>query len=312
MLPHNLNKPSVSIVSLIRQDSSYLKSYFGQVENLSQNFCKIVSINLVHDSLKDGGLSPLLVEKSQDPRILFISEKVSGSQISDFEEKVKQWATIANQGIEKALEANSDFILFLESDLCFPFDLLDQLVPLNLDIVAPLIYLGINFYDSWGFRDLEGNKIYQFLPQSGKGFFDGPIELSSVGSCVLFKSEIFKNGIRFRSPYETGLLAGVCIDARKLGYRVWVDPTTCISHPTSSWRRQIWTISTLNVIFLNGLTLHFNYSHIISGAYDFFIQAWLSEQVSQIDQLKSVKFKSNWECNQHDRSIHVSVLEVGD
>jgi glycosyltransferase involved in cell wall biosynthesis len=309
---HNFSKPSVSIVSLIRQDSVYLKSYFGQIENLSESICKIDTINLVHDVLKDGKLSPLLSEKSQDSRIILIPELSSDIQVVDFEEKVAQWAAIANQGIESALRANSDYILFLESDLCFPFDLLDQLAPLNLDIVAPLIYLGINFYDSWGFRDLDGNKIYQFSAQPGKGFFDGPIELSSVGSCVLFKSDIFKKGVRFRLPYETGLLAGVCMDARELGYRVWVDPTTCISHPTSSWRRQIWTITTLNITFMNGVVLHYNYAHLIAGAYDFFVQAWLSEQVTQIDQLKSVKFRSNWECNQENRSIRVSVIEVGD
>jgi hypothetical protein len=63
---------------------------------------------------------------------------------------------------------------------------------------------------------------------------------------------------------------------------------------------------------LNGSTLHLNYSHIISGAYDFFIQAWLSDQVAQIDQLMGVKFTSNWEYNQDERSIHVTVLEVRD
>jgi hypothetical protein len=312
MTSHNFAKPSVSIVSLIRQDSAYLKSYFGQIENLSERFCKIDTINLVHDALKDGRLSSLLTEKSQDSRVVLIPEQVSDTKVIDFEEKVAQWAAIANQGVESALEANSDYILFLESDLCFPYDLLDQLAPLNLDIVAPLIYLGINFYDSWGFRDLDGNKIYQFSPQPGKGFFDGPIELSSVGSCVLFKSDIFKRGVRFRLPYDTGLLAGVCIDARKLGYRVWADPTTCIAHPTSSWRHQIWTITSLDITFLNGSTLHLNYSHIISGAYDFFIQAWLSDQVAQIDQLMGVKFTSNWEYNQDERSIHVTVLEVRD
>lgn len=305
-------KPSVNIVSLVRQNTPYLKSYFNQIESLTENFCTIKSIVLVHDHLDEDSLSPLFVARQQDKRFHFVPEIVWGNPMRTLEEKTIQWAAIGNQGFEKALETESDYILWVESDLCFPFDLLDQLIPLNLDVVAPIVYLGINFYDSWGFRDLEGRKIYNFSPVPGKGFFDGPIELSSVGSCVLFKSEIFKNSIRFRGPYENGLLAGICQDARALGYRVWADPTTCISHPTSSWRSQIWTVTNLIIIPLDGGVMHFNFDHILSGLYQDVIQVWVDSIAQNIEALKGARYAISWESDPENRSVtvHVAIKEI--
>jgi hypothetical protein len=306
------NKPTVSIISLIKQDAPYLRSYFSQIESLSERFCIIKSINLVHDNLRDGALSPLLASKQEDQRIRLIPESLSEGIIQTLEEKTLQWATIGNQGIEKALEAESDYILWVEADLCFPYDLLDQLVSLNLDIISPLVYLGINFYDSWGFRDLDGNKIYEFPPKPGKGFFDGPVELSSVGSCVLFRSEIFKKGVRFRGPYETGLLSGVCADARKLGFQVWADPSTCIIHPTSSWRSQVWVISELRIDFPNGDTLSFNFFRIVSGLYHSWLPEFLEWATPQIEELQSVTYQAEYSADPKTRLLKVLITVSGE
>ena len=43
----------------------------------------------------------------------------------------------------------------------YRYDLLDQLVANQLDIIAPLVFIGPWFYDSWGFRTLRGERDWQ-------------------------------------------------------------------------------------------------------------------------------------------------------
>ena len=216
-----------------------------------------------------------------------------------------QWAELANQGVESSLLYKSDFTLFIEADLCFPFDLVDELIYANLDIVAPVIFLGAGFYDSWGFRGLDGVKIGRVENLS----VDTPsIELSSVGSCVLFKTEIFSRGVRFRGPYQTGLLVGVCNDARKLGYKVWTLPSVAIIHPTSSWKDQLWKIQKIS-IDLKGKVIIVNPDCKIPGAYVEFI----AEHLPGICKLHSEilleqgEYRFIFSKNQKDRSIEVDI-----
>ena len=93
-----------------------------------------------------------------------------------------------------------------------------------------------------------------------------PTEISSAGSLVLFKSEIFEKGIRFRGPYDTGLLVGVCNDARKLGYRTWINPNASVIHPTTLWYEQAWVLSGVNIT-VSGKTLRIACKEVVDFPY---------------------------------------------
>jgi hypothetical protein len=242
--------PSVAVVCCTRDNSSYFSAYLSQLQAQTQNYYSLKEIIIVHDKISSTAESTLEKAKKTESRIHLIAEERSDDLVNSIEEKAEQWAKIANQGIERALEINADLILWLESDLCFPIDIIDSLVRQNRDIIAPVIMLGSLFYDSWGFRTLSGKKIFRLdqLPTTK----DELTELGSVGSCVLFRREVFTSGVRFRGPYETGLLVGVCNDARGLGYRVWVDPMLSVIHPTSLWQSQIWHIKSIYVISEEG------------------------------------------------------------
>jgi len=234
---------TVSICCTIRQHARFVAPFVAQFEALSRDRWRIGTLNLVCDGerLADPHLLELTARR---PEVRISFERRSDAQIETIEDKAAQWAEISNQAVESALLAPCTHLLYIEPDLSFPFDLVDQLIGHDLDVVAPIVFLGGGFYDSWGFRDLQGRKIRDFGPIAATA---PPIELGSVGSCVLFRAGIFRRGVRFRGTYEEGLLVGVCEDARRLGFRVWADPSTSIVHPTSLWRAQTWRITRIEV-----------------------------------------------------------------
>jgi hypothetical protein len=242
--PGGKSPPVVNICTTIRQHAKFVPSFIGQISALTTTGFTLGTISIVHDVPASGPDPRLLAFAASDPRVVLIPEEASDAAFTELEQKVLQWAHIGNQALESGLSAACTHILYVESDLCFPLDTVDQLLGWDRDIIAPIILLGSVFYDSWGFRDLEGRKIHALEVFSN----DAPVELSSVGSCVLFRSEVFRTGIRFRGPYDSGLFVGMCLDAKALGYKVWADPTTTIIHPTSLWKNQTWEVRRLRLL----------------------------------------------------------------
>jgi len=294
-------KPIVNIASCIRSDSPYLKSYFSQISNLTQNLFCLGTVSVVCDDISE----ELKQIAENDSRIRLVKEEISDSQLITLDEKAKQWASIGNQGLDDALKTKSSHIIWVESDLCFPIDLIDQLIACNVDVVAPLIFLGHAFYDSWGFRDLSGKKILE-LNEFRLEKDNRLMELSSVGSCVLFKSDIFDYGTRFRGSYDDGLLVGICNDARKSGYQIWCDLKTCIIHPTSHWREQVWLIT--RVIVLNNekqFVLNQGVHFYIANLYDQFLFDWIRFNEPLSNFLKDKKFELKLNKNLEKREVQL-------
>jgi hypothetical protein len=106
--------------------------------------------------------------------------------------------------------------------------------------VAPIIYLGGLFYDTWGFRAIDGKRWTNEAPYHPDYEAGRLLPMNSVGSCVLFTRAILDAGIRMRGTYEGGLLVGMCDDSREKGFRVWADTSTAILHPVTQWQHQMW------------------------------------------------------------------------
>lgn len=298
-----ISKPKVAIVSNARTGADYLKAYVYQILSLSNISCEITDIVVVCDKVVEECV--LNEFKKMDSRVKIVQELSSDKNIISLDQKADQWASIGNQGIEKALEGDCDFILFVESDLCIPYDLVDLLVSLDLDIVAPLVFLGGLFYDSWGFRDLEGRKIDSININSMDNY---PVELSSVGSCVLFRAEIFRKGIRFHGPHETGLLVGVCTDARKQGYKVWTHPSISIVHPTSAWQAQVWKIQELSV-FTQGYKDKIKLNVISASLYPEVVNPILIKIFNSINEVVPGKYNYHIEKNLNNRTLKIIVFD---
>ena len=137
-------------------------------------------------------------------------------------------AQVFNAGLDAVDLAWSSHVLFLPCDVEFEQDLLGRLLARGLDLVAPFFWMpgGKHFYDTWGFiRDGQhfGNFHHTYLPDYGTK----PIPMDTVGGAILMRADILRDGARY-TPEEVD--HGLCKAAKALGYGVWADPTTHITH----------------------------------------------------------------------------------
>jgi len=242
------HKPRVNICSALRQGSTYSGTFFHLIKALSVKGYELAAITIVVDgeTLTDASL----VAAENDPRVSFVFEGARAAPTCFMHERSISWARAGNLALEQSLKTPSDFTLWVESDLTFPCDLIELLIEPKEDIVAPVVMLGENFYDSWGFRNLAGRRIatlseLQALPRNSKQL----IELSTVGSCLLLRTSLLTEGIRIPSGYENGLLVGFCLAARARGSRVFCRPDVAIVHPTSLWAEQIYKVTSCRISY---------------------------------------------------------------
>ena len=118
----------ITVVSAIRQDAPYLDIYLRQLSLQSRENFELVSVVLVHDG--DGAILRERLARLQGLalNVVLVRELASDGGITKIEDKVLQWARIGNQGFEAALQGDATHIMWLETDLTVPYDLLDQLV----------------------------------------------------------------------------------------------------------------------------------------------------------------------------------------
>ena len=238
-------KPRVNILSNIFQDSEFIETYFDQIKNLHKNYFELgtvfVSTNgpeLTNKRFKELSESmPFKVEIGFDPNI----------KIDEFSmfERARKWSNIGNKNIQKSIDTPSEFTIILEADLTYSPDIVDYLVQADVDVVAPVVILGKQFYDSWGYRKLNGDKIYNleyFNSNIHESIYNDRFltELSSVGSFLCIKTKFLKKSIRLPAEYENGLLVGLCKNIRRFNGRIFCRNDVSIIHPTSYWVNQLW------------------------------------------------------------------------
>ena len=145
--------------------------------------------------------------------------------------RMAKMAFLRNNLLEYCQDA--DYVFMIDSDVVmFPSNLIELLLLHKKDIVAPMVYIeGMDqFYDTFAFR-LGGVRFdvaapeHPFIPSEVKG--GGLVELTSVGTCYLMSGEVAR-----AARYGDGDCEQVvfCEDARRKGYKVWVDSTVRVEH----------------------------------------------------------------------------------
>ncbi len=142
-------------------------------------------------------------------------------------ERMVALSKVGNE-IFNGVTAEDDVLVYVESDLLWLPPAICNLIRYAMhpertyDVFAPLAMAGAAFYDIWGFRGLDGKRWGSIPPNmhpdvtraraAGEGF----VEVSSVGSCLVMRSEVALK-CRIRNDY---CLVGWCEDARSQGYRI--------------------------------------------------------------------------------------------
>lgn len=149
-----------------------------------------------------------------------------------------------------AVRDDDDYVLWHESDLFSPVDLVARMLKTDAAVVGAWPWLshcpadmslGLPgshrtllpepiFYDTWGYR--KDGRRFTNLPPHHECYRSGsPFALDSVGSVVLVKADYIKRGARMNG---NGLV-GLCEAIRGMGGDVWCDPRVHVVQPVELW-----------------------------------------------------------------------------
>ena len=140
-----------------------------------------------------------------------------------------------------------DRVLFVEAGLTLPVDLILELMRDDADIVAPCIYLGSLFYDTWSFRGSDGARYEHAPPHHPCHRPHGLIEMSSVGGVFLVRRAVLDAGIRFEADAPEGPTVGFCDAARAAGFRIRLNSRLSVVKPTVAWREEMYAIGAVSL-----------------------------------------------------------------
>lgn len=144
--------------------------------------------------------------------------------------------------VAHSLEEKADYILFLDSDMVFPEDIIEKFMKYHghLDIVSGLYFRRFApykpvFYKNWQ-QELG---IEDFAFREAEAWGEGLIEVDGVGGgCLFINTKVFKD---MKKPFffpmmnpsgDTGLGEDLAFSVRvkEAGYKMYVDTTLKFGH----------------------------------------------------------------------------------
>lgn len=217
----------IAALSLFRDSSQqYINEYFDRAEAIMSGKNNI-DFYLVEGDSKNNTFDMLREKIGRRRKIKVFKSDTGLPQMGStvHETRFKCLTRTANPIIDIIADKSYDYFWFIDSDLIYNSGLLERLISLDLDVVAPLSMAATVLYDIWAFRGLNGISVGPHL-----NWVNGlnPIELSSVGGCVLVRHEFIRLGARMT---ETESIVGLCKESAKLGASVWADPGSVVWHP---------------------------------------------------------------------------------
>lgn len=240
------SRPRVLIASIVGPNQSkWLQRFLGTVDNLKYPADKLTYAFLTSNSADDSFEIINEFELTHQGAIKWdhfhnkgrVFLKGCDIDVGSVSRYIKL-STLRNLLLFEALE-EEDYVLMVDSDVVsMPPDLIQQLLNVSMDVVAPLVMIEDfrNFGDGYFYDMLafikDGRQFDHFYPYipGCKDLPTTPFEVESVGTCCLCKSEIFRNGVRFMSDENTSEQIGFCNRVRQRGYRIFVNPNVRILH----------------------------------------------------------------------------------
>lgn len=133
---------------------------------------------------------------------------------------------------KKAIEGGFTHMLWLDSDMIFTEDLLDDLMFSGKDFVTGIAHGRRPPHASCIFKD-----VWPFVNRwEGHEYPSGAFKIGGCGfACVLIKTTVIeavykKNGTAFFPMRELGEDLAFCKRAQELGFEIWAEPTVWLGH----------------------------------------------------------------------------------
>lgn len=142
------------------------------------------------------------------------------------------------EAAKQLVAADMDYLFMIDDDMICPDDMFEKLYRHNVDLVAPLAFTRNFPHKPVIYQTVEG-----FDPVQQKDYFlntqvrsypkNSLVECDAVGfGAVLIKSDVVKRvpAPRFMSTCGTGEDIFFCYQAKKQGYRVYMDTSIKLGH----------------------------------------------------------------------------------
>jgi len=225
--------PNLVVISAFRNMSGRIHNYLTQVGHLMWGFNpRVVAVE--GDSTDDTRDQLIAISGLKGIDLDLVTHnhglRVFGS--TEHADRLQALTGVLMAGMSR-VRSDDEVVLYVESDLLWDFPTIQAihklLRPGIRDIVAPLTFAGDNFYDIWGFRK-NGTRFSPFPPYHPDIASDpAPLtpSMDSVGSCLMFRSEI----ARRVTPVGEEALVSWCHGARNLGYKIVASMKHRIHHP---------------------------------------------------------------------------------
>ena len=138
--------------------------------------------------------------------------------------------TAREEAAKAFLQGKYDALLFVDSDMVVPIELLTKLIEHNKDIVSALAFKRTPGYEPCIFKECSETdaKFYLDYPK-------GLIEIEGVGmACTLIKRRVFETvpEPRFFPHKILGEDLSFCVRARAAGFKIYCDTTLISGHVT--------------------------------------------------------------------------------
>lgn len=147
-----------------------------------------------------------------------------------------------NRLAEYAVRIDADYILWLDSDMTFPPDVLERMMKVmdenkDIDILTGLYFRRSTPFTPVAFDVLETDEKGELVFENMDDVPDGIREVAGCGfGCVLMKTDCLfdiagKEGPVWFSPLaNVGEDCAFCMRARKYGYKIYIDPSIEFGH----------------------------------------------------------------------------------
>jgi len=223
----------------INQVNKFFSSITNQ-ENIDKNDLVFF---LLEGNSKDN--TKEVIKSYQDKLNINLLEEQSTTNVGSIvsQERFKNLSRIGNLVLNKAKELNPKYILWMESDLVPPPNMLSELLSWTKEhswnktfCISPVPTFDINgqhqFYDTWAFEGSGGekwNNLDLFKILSSKQRLR---PMRSIGSCALINGELLT---KYNLDFGEGCFPELCHQARTFGLSIYCDTSVKISHPSLNY-----------------------------------------------------------------------------
>lgn len=136
-----------------------------------------------------------------------------------------------------ALEGGFTHVMFIDSDMVFPPDLITKLIGYDKDIIGAMAFQRKPPYGPCFYKKLTlgrpGEITCEPLTEYGRGLY----EIQGIGmACTLIKTDVFKTIYAQQGSESFAPISGYgedmsfCLRARRAGLKIWVDTQTQAGH----------------------------------------------------------------------------------